>query len=98
MRFPGVVALYCWGGGAAWTASSEKADGSPVTKVNLFYNGYTFEECLYDYRLSMLEILVFWIITGGYCNYQGERAAAYLRNTMERLDAAVSDLASHLYS
>ena len=39
MRFPGVVALYCWGGGAAWTASSEKADGSPVTKANLFYNG-----------------------------------------------------------
>ena len=55
--------------------------------------GYTFEECLDDYRFSMLEILVFWIITGGYCNYQGERAAAYLRNTLERLDAAVSDLA-----
>ena len=56
--------------------------------------GYTFEECLYDYRLSMLEILVFWIITGGYCNYEGERAAAYLRNSLERFDAAVSDLAS----
>ena len=40
MRFPGGAALYCWGGGAAWTASSEKADGSPVTKVNLFYNGW----------------------------------------------------------
>ena len=55
--------------------------------------GYTFEECLDDYRFSMLEILVFWIITGGYRNYEGERAAAYLRNTLERLDAAVSDLA-----
>ena len=38
MRFPGGAVLNCWGGGAAWTASSEKADGSPVTKVNLFYN------------------------------------------------------------
>ena len=56
--------------------------------------GYTFEECLYDYRLSMLEILVFWIVTGGYCNYGGERAAAYLLNSLERFDAAVSDLAS----
>ena len=55
---------------------------------------YTFEECLYDYRLSMLEVFVFWIITGGYCDYAGERAAVYLRNTLERLDAAVADLTS----
>ena len=39
MRVPGGAALNCWGGGAAETASSEKADGSLVTKVNLFYNG-----------------------------------------------------------
>ena len=56
--------------------------------------GYTFEECLYDYRLSMLEVFVFWIITGGYCNYEGERAAVYLRNTLERLNNAIVDLAS----
>ena len=56
--------------------------------------GYTFEECLYDYRLSMLEVLVFWIITGGYCNYEDERAAVYLRNTLERLNSAIVDLAS----
>ena len=31
--------MYCWDGGAARTASSEKADGSPVTEVNHFYNG-----------------------------------------------------------
>ena len=37
--FPGGAVLYCWDGGAAQTASSEKADGSPVTKVNHFYNG-----------------------------------------------------------
>ena len=52
------------------------------------------KNALYDYRLSMLEILVFWIVTGGYCNYEGERAAAYLRNSLERFDAAVSDLGS----
>ena len=56
--------------------------------------GYTFDECLYDYRLSMLELFVFWIITGGHCSYEGERAAIYLRNTLERLNAAIVDLAS----
>ncbi len=56
--------------------------------------GYSFEECLYDYRLSMLELFVFWIITGGHCDYEGERAAVYLRNTLERLHAAIVDLAS----
>ena len=56
--------------------------------------GYSFEECLFDYRLSMLEVFVFWIITGGFCNYEGERASVYLRNTLERLDAAISDLTS----
>ena len=54
--------------------------------------GYTFDECLYDYRLSMLELFVFWIITGGHCNYEDERAAVYLRNTLERLHAAIADL------
>ena len=56
--------------------------------------GYSFEECLHDYRLSMLEVFVFWIITGGHCNYDGERAAVYLRNTLERLNSAIVDLAS----
>ena len=39
----------------------------------------------------MLEVLVFWIITGGYCNYESARAGVYLRNTLERLDAAITD-------
>lgn len=56
--------------------------------------GYSFEECLHDYRLSMLEIFVFWVITGGYCNYEGDRARRYLINTLERIDAAISDLDS----
>ena len=55
---------------------------------------YSFEECLYDYRLSMLELFVFWIITGGYCDYEGERAAVYLHNTLERLNTALVDLTS----
>ena len=56
--------------------------------------GYPFEECLRDYRLSMLEVLVFWIVTGGFCDFEGERATAYLRGSLERFDAAISDLAS----
>ena len=55
--------------------------------------GYGFDECLVDYRLSMLEILVFWIVTGGYCDYEGERATAYLHNSLARFDAAIADLA-----
>ena len=39
VRSPGGAVLYCWDGGAAKTASSAKADGSPATKVNHFYNG-----------------------------------------------------------
>ncbi len=54
---------------------------------------YPFEECLSDYRLSMLEVFVFWIVTGGYCDFDGERAGVYLRNSLERFDAAISDLA-----
>ncbi|CAI8027336.1 hypothetical protein GBAR_LOCUS15636 [Geodia barretti] len=57
-------------------------------------SGYSFEECWHDYRLSMLEIFVFWIITGGYCNFESERATVYLHNTLARFDAAISDLAA----
>ena len=57
-------------------------------------SGYSFEECLRDYRLSMLEVVVFWVVSGGYCDYTGERASLYLRNSLERFDAAISDLAS----
>ena len=57
--------------------------------------GYSFDECWEDYRLSMLEFFIFWIVTGGYCAYEGERAQVYLRNTLERIDAAISDLECH---
>ena len=54
---------------------------------------YPFAECRADYRLSMLEIFVFWIVTGGYCDFDDERATVYLHNSLERFDAAISDLA-----
>lgn len=56
--------------------------------------GYSFDACLHDYRLSMLEIFVFWIVSGGHCNYDGDRATQYLRNSLERFDAAIADHAS----
>ena len=55
--------------------------------------GYSFEECVDDYRLSMLEVAVFWIVTGGYCEYVGDRANTYLNNSLARFDAAIADLA-----
>ena len=57
-------------------------------------NDYPFQECWRDYRLAMLEIFIFWIVTGGHCNYDGERATTYLHNTLARFDAAISDLRS----
>ena len=55
---------------------------------------YSFQECWRDYRLAMLEIFIFWIVSGGYCNYDGERATVYLHNALARFDAAISDLGS----
>ena len=57
-------------------------------------SGYSFGQCWRDYRLAMLESFVFWIITGGYCNFAGQRATVYLHNTLARFDAAISDLAA----
>ncbi len=55
---------------------------------------YSFDQCLRDYRLSMLDIFLFWIVVGGYCDYEGERATMYLHNSLERFDAAIADLRS----
>ena len=57
-------------------------------------SGYSFDDCFYDYCLSMLEIFVFWVVTGGYCDYNDERSMAYLKNSMIRFDAAIADLDS----
>ncbi|MEE2701023.1 MAG: phosphotransferase [Chloroflexota bacterium] len=53
---------------------------------------YTFEDCLIDYRISILEIFVFWVVVGGYLDYEGDRASIYLRNSCQRFDATISDL------
>jgi hypothetical protein len=57
-------------------------------------NDYSLQECWRDYRLAMLEIFVFWIVAGGYCDYDGQRATTYLHNTLARFDEAISDLGS----
>ena len=63
------------------------------TLISCGVSGYSFEECLDDYRLSMMEVLVFWVVTGGHCNFDGLRAKRYLYNTLQRLETAISDLA-----
>ena len=62
------------------------------TLVRHGVHDYTFEECLHDYRLSMLDVLALWVITAPSCDYSGPRATTYLHNTLHRLDAAISDL------
>lgn len=62
------------------------------TLVENGVSGYTFAECVEDYRLSMLEIFVFWVVTGGYCVYEGERAITYLHNSLARFDTTIADL------
>ena len=62
------------------------------TLVRHGVHGYSFEECLRDYRLSMLDVLALWVITAPYCDFSGPRATTYLHNTLHRLDAAISDL------
>ena len=53
---------------------------------------YSFEECLLDYRLSMREVFVFWVVVRGYCDFEGDRATTYLHNALERFNAAIADL------
>jgi len=54
--------------------------------------GYSFEECLLDYRLSMLEVFVFWVVVGGYCDFEGDRATTFLHNALDRFNASIADL------
>ena len=54
--------------------------------------GYSYDRCWRDYRLGILESFVFWIITGGYCDFSDTRATTYLHNTMARFNATITDL------
>ena len=56
--------------------------------------GYSYDQCLLDYRFSMLDMFLFWIVVGGYCDFDGERGTQYLHNSMERFSAAIADLGS----
>ncbi|MCY4365623.1 MAG: phosphotransferase [Chloroflexi bacterium] len=54
--------------------------------------GYSLNQCWNDYRLSLLDVFALWIVGGAFCDYSGERATTFLSNTLQRLDAAISDL------
>ena len=54
-------------------------------------SGYSFEQCLLDYRWAYLDLIVFWAVIGGPCDWTSSRAKQYLNNTLERFDAAVHD-------
>ena len=54
--------------------------------------GYSFEECFLDYRLSILEVFVFWVVVGGYCDWEGDRATVFLHNALDRFNSAIVDL------
>jgi hypothetical protein len=53
--------------------------------------GYSFDQCLTDYRWSFLDLILFWAVVGGPCDWDDLRAKQYLRNTLERFDGAVYD-------
>ena len=53
---------------------------------------YSLTQCWFDYRISMLDIFALWIVAGAFCDYSGPRATTFLSNTLQRLDAAISDL------
>ena len=69
--FPGGAALHCWGGGAAETASSEKADNGHVTKVNHFYNGKSVLELCHQLVCPSGTVAVSLRIGGLFVAYSG---------------------------
>lgn len=56
--------------------------------------GYSYAQCLLDYRFSMLDVFLVWIVLGGYCDFGGERATLFLHNSLDRFNAAIADLGS----
>ena len=54
--------------------------------------GYSMDQCILDYRLAMLDVFVFWVVTGGYCDFKDDRGSVFLENALQRFDAAIKDL------
>ncbi len=50
------------------------------------------DQCILDYRLAMLDVFVFWVVTGGYCDFKDDRGSVFLENALQRFDAAIKDL------
>ena len=78
----------------------QQRSNQEIELLNVYYStllennigDYSFTDCFTDYRLSMLEIFVFWIIVGAQCNFDSIRERRYLINSVNRLDAAIRDL------
>ncbi len=54
--------------------------------------GYDFDDCLHDYRLSTLFCLVYPVISGGTLDLSNERGLALVTAIIERNVAAILDL------
>ena len=53
---------------------------------------YTFEQCLHDYRLSMLQLIQRIIPAGAHLDFTNERGSAVISQVFERTSAALVDL------
>lgn len=60
--------------------------------MNQGVSDYSFEECLRDYRISMLEIFMFWIVIGAYCDWDSPRGRCFFNDALKRFDATLIDL------
>ena len=53
--------------------------------------GYDFEECLYDYRFSVLQHLFRCVVGGGHLDFSSDRGNAYISALLQRTNAAMID-------
>ena len=59
--------------------------------VNNGVRGYEFDQCLHDYRLSILLLLQRVVIAGGLLDTTSERAQALLKALIQRTTSAIVD-------
>ena len=55
-------------------------------------SGYSFEQCRYDYRLAMLDVLLFFVQALPAFNFESERGQAHLDLLFQRQFTAITDL------